>query len=68
MLVMCQLLINTVIGDPAMIELTKICSRFGWNIQERYRRSASLSHFDILLVIIQMPGQPPELFEITKIF
>jgi nitric-oxide synthase len=57
---------GSVIGDPDQIELTKICSRLGWSLKERYRRSASLSHFDILPLIIQMPDEMPKLFEIPK--
>ena len=49
---------GTVIGDPAQIELTKICQRLGW--------SGEGTHFDILPLIIQMPGEKPQLFNIPQ--
>ena len=47
-----------VIGDPAQIELTKICQKLGWE--------GKGSHFDILPLIIQMPGEKPQLFNIPQ--
>lgn len=47
-----------VIGDPAQIELTKICQRLGWEGEG--------THFDILPLIIQMPGEKPQLFKIPQ--
>ncbi len=49
---------GTVIGDPAQIELTKICQRLGWKGEG--------THFDILPLIIQMPGEKPQLFKIPQ--
>lgn len=47
-----------IIGDPAQIELTKICQSLGWEGEG--------THFDILPLIIQMPGEKPQLFKIPK--
>ncbi len=49
---------GTIIGDPAQIELTKICQKLGWN--------GIGTRFDILPLIIQMPGENPQLFNIPK--
>lgn len=49
---------GTIIGDPAQIELTEICQHFGWQGQG--------SQFDVLPLIIQMPGQKPQWFELPK--
>lgn len=49
---------GTIIGDPAQTELTEICQQFGWQGQG--------SQFDVLPLIIQMPGQKPQLFELPK--
>lgn len=47
-----------VIGDPDRVELTKICQSIGWK--------GSRTPFDILPVIIKMPDQPPEMFDLPK--
>ena len=47
---------SSIIGDPAQIELTEICQQFGWQGQG--------TPFDVLPLIIQMPGQKPEWFEL----
>lgn len=47
-----------IIGDPAQIELTKICQTLGWK--------GEVSNFDILPLIIQIPGEKPQLFNIPK--
>jgi nitric-oxide synthase, bacterial len=47
---------GTIVGDPAQIELTKICQRMGWKGEG--------TRFDILPLIIQMPDQRPQLFPI----
>jgi nitric-oxide synthase, bacterial len=47
---------GTIVGDPAQIELTKICQRMGWQ--------GAGKRFDILPLIIQMPDQRPQLFPI----
>ncbi|WP_199331046.1 MULTISPECIES: nitric oxide synthase oxygenase [unclassified Calothrix] len=49
---------GSILGDPAQIKLTQICQRLGWLAPE------IKTPFDILPLIIQMPGQKPELFEI----
>lgn len=49
---------GTIIGDPAQIELTEICRHLGWQGQG--------TRFDILPLIIQMPGQKPQWFELPK--
>ena len=49
---------GSLIGDPAQIELTEICRHFGWQGQE--------TQFDVLPLIIQMPGQQPQWFELPK--
>lgn len=51
---------STIIGDPAQIELTDICKRLGWTPPKKP------SNFDILPLIIQVPGDKPKLFEIPK--
>ena len=47
---------GTIIGDPAQTELTEICQHFGWQGQG--------TRFDVLPLIIQMPGQKPQWFEL----
>ncbi|KAM3096778.1 nitric oxide synthase oxygenase [Phormidesmis sp. 146-35] len=47
-----------VVGDPAQVELTEICQHLGWQGQG--------TRFDILPLIIQMPGQNPQWFELPK--
>lgn len=49
---------GTIIGDPAQIEFTKICQELGWEGER--------THFDILPLIIQMPGEKPQLFNIPQ--
>jgi nitric-oxide synthase, bacterial len=49
---------GAVVGDPAQIELTEICERFGWQ--------GKGTHFDVLPLIIQMPGQKPQWFELPS--
>lgn len=49
---------GTIIGDPAQIELTKICQKMGWD--------GVGTHFDVLPLIIQMPGEKPQLFNIPS--
>lgn len=49
---------GTIIGDPEQIELTKICQKMGWN--------GKGTNFDILPLIIQMPGEKPQLFNIPQ--
>lgn len=47
------------IGDPAQKELTEICRKLGWT-------PSNYSNFEVLPLIIQMPGECPKLFEIPK--
>lgn len=49
---------GSIVGDPAQAELTE-CQHFGWQGQG--------TQFDILPLIIQMPGQKPQLFEIPRL-
>ncbi|WP_200892523.1 nitric oxide synthase oxygenase [Aliterella atlantica] len=49
---------GAIVGDPAQIELTEICQRLGWQGQG--------TQFDILPLIIQMPKQKPQWFELPK--
>ncbi|WP_427159426.1 nitric oxide synthase oxygenase [Aliinostoc sp. HNIBRCY26] len=49
---------GSIFGDPAQVKLTQICQRLGWSAPE------PKTPFDILPLIIQMPGQKPQLFEI----
>ncbi len=48
---------GAIIGDPLHIELTKVIRRIGW-------RGGKEGPFDILPLVIQMPGQPPKLFKL----
>lgn len=47
---------GAIIGDPAQAELTELCQRLGWQGQG--------TAFDVLPLIIQMPGQKPQWFEL----
>ena len=47
---------GTVLGDPAQLELTRICQAMGWNPVQK-------TAFDILPWIIRMPGHQPMLCE-----
>ncbi|WP_250123472.1 nitric oxide synthase oxygenase [Chroococcidiopsis sp. CCMEE 29] len=47
---------GTIVGDPAQMELTELCQHFGWQGRG--------TQFDVLPLIIQMPGQKPQLFEL----
>ena len=50
---------GTVIGDPLNTELTEIIHQLGW-------QGAQGGPFDLLPIVIQMPGHPPELFELPR--
>lgn len=50
---------GSVLGDPAHSELTEIVRKMGWSGGEG-------TPFDILPLVIQMPYQPPELFELPR--
>ncbi|MBC7971061.1 MAG: nitric oxide synthase oxygenase [Verrucomicrobia bacterium] len=47
---------GAIVGDPDQVELTEICQQFGWQGQG--------TRFDVLPLIIQMPGQKPQWFEL----
>ena len=49
---------GTIVGDPAQIEFTEICQRLGWKGQG--------TRFDMLPLIVQMPRQDPQWFDIPK--
>lgn len=49
---------GSIVGDPAEVEMTELCQRFGWQGQG--------TPFDVLPLIIQMPGQHPRCFELPK--
>ncbi|NEQ84277.1 MAG: nitric oxide synthase oxygenase [Moorea sp. SIO2I5] len=48
---------GTILGDPANLELTDQALKLGWQKESR-------TPFDILPLIIQLPGKEPRLFEI----
>lgn len=48
---------GTILGDPAQVQLTDYLHHLGW---QRRQKTA----FDILPLIIQMPGQTPKFFEL----
>jgi nitric-oxide synthase len=48
---------GTVVGDALHMELTEIVRRLGW-------RGGKEGLFDVLPLVIQMPLQPPKLFEL----
>lgn len=50
---------GSILGDPAQVELTAYLHKLGWCKKEQ-------SAFDILPLVIQMPGQPPKCFELPN--
>src|SRR6266536_3328317 len=48
---------GTVIGDPLHVKLTEGIKRLGW-------RGGAGTPFDLLPLVIQMPQQPPQIFEL----
>jgi len=50
---------GSVIGDPKNLDLTERIMELGWPGGER-------THFDILPLVIQIPGEAPQWFEIPK--
>jgi nitric-oxide synthase len=46
---------GSVIGDPSQVEFTNVLRRLGW-------KSEVETPFDVLPLIIQMPGEPPQQF------
>jgi nitric-oxide synthase, bacterial len=47
---------GTIVGDPAHTEFTEICQHLGWQGQG--------TRFDVLPLVIQMPAQKPQWFEL----
>jgi nitric-oxide synthase, bacterial len=47
---------GSILGDPAQIKFTELCQHLGWQGQG--------SGFDLLPLVIQMPGQKPHWFEL----
>ena len=50
---------GSIIGDPLHVKLTQAVRHLGW-------QGAQEGHFDPLPIVIQMPGQPPRLFELPR--
>lgn len=50
---------GSIIGDPAQADFTDALRRLGW-------RGGPGTPFDVLPLVIQMPGQEPRLFEIPQ--
>jgi nitric-oxide synthase len=50
---------GSILGDPAQVQLTEYLYDRGWRRGER-------TAFDILPLIIQMPGQLPKIFELPR--
>jgi nitric-oxide synthase len=48
-----------IIGDPQQVELTDVIYKLGWHKHME-------GPFDILPLVIQMPGQAPQLFELPQ--
>ena len=48
---------GSVIGDSMQVKLTSILQDMGW-------KGGKGTHFDVLPLIIQMPHQPPQIFEL----
>jgi nitric-oxide synthase, bacterial len=50
---------GSIIGDPLQLHMTEKLLRLGW-------KGGRGSHFDLLPLVIQMPGQEPEMFELPE--
>ena len=50
---------GSIIGDPAQADFTDVLRRLGW-------RGGPGTPFDILPVVIKMPGQVPQVFELPR--
>jgi nitric-oxide synthase, bacterial len=48
---------GSIIGDPAQVELTESLQQMGW-------AGGAKTPFDLLPLVIQMPGQKPQIFEL----
>jgi nitric-oxide synthase, bacterial len=49
---------GSVVGDPLNVDITDMAIRLGWRPQG--------GRFDVLPLVIQMPGEPPALFELPS--
>ncbi|KAL9981801.1 hypothetical protein ACROYT_G010554 [Oculina patagonica] len=49
---------GTVIGDPANVDFTEICQSLGWK--------GKGGSFDVLPLVLQANGEPPEIFDIPE--
>lgn len=49
---------GAVMGDPDQLELTELCQHLGWQGQG--------TAFDVLPLVIQMPDEPPQWFELPS--
>jgi nitric-oxide synthase, bacterial len=54
-----QLSDGTVLGDPAEVNFTKELLHLGW-------RGGAKTAFDILPVVVQLPGEKPQIFELPS--
>ncbi|MEX2570781.1 MAG: nitric oxide synthase oxygenase [Gemmatimonadota bacterium] len=50
---------GTVLGDPIHVEFTKLLERLGWD-------GGQETPFDLLPIVIQMPGEEPRLYELPQ--
>lgn len=50
---------GTVLGDPAHVEFTELVRKLGW-------KGGPGTPFDVLPIVIQMPGQKPRLYELPE--
>ncbi len=50
---------GSVIGDPAQVELTAVLRQLGW-------AGGARTAFDLLPLVIQLPGQAPGLFDLPR--
>jgi nitric-oxide synthase, bacterial len=48
---------GSVVGDPAQVEFTELLQQMGW-------AGGARTPFDLLPLVIQMPGQRPQIFEL----
>jgi nitric-oxide synthase, bacterial len=48
---------GSIIGDPAQVEFTELLLKMGW-------AGGARTPFDLLPLVIQMPGQRPQIFEL----
>jgi nitric-oxide synthase, bacterial len=49
---------GSVVGDPAQVEFTRVCERFGW--------SGPGGAFDVLPLVIDAPSGPPHVMELPS--